>query len=88
MMLEIVDPTVDARERPSEATPTFEGDTIVAIEKLRRVGLSRVLTVDLSRSDFPINVVKVVVPDLEGYTFANYQSGPRARAFDGRAFAS
>lgn len=84
MMLEVLTPSVDARERRSEATPTFQGDTLRAIEKLQCAGLSSALVVDLSRPDFPINVVKVVVPGLEGYTFENYQPGPRALAFKGR----
>lgn len=71
---------VDARQRRSQATPTFEGDTLVAMEKLRRVGLDQVLVLDLSRPDFPINVVKVIVPGLEGYMFDFYAPGPRARA--------
>ena len=39
------------------------------------------VVVDLSRDDFPVNVVKVVVPGLEGYMFDFYQPGPRALAF-------
>ncbi len=88
LLLETIEQTIDARERCSRATPTFEGDTLAAVEKLRRVGLSTVLVVDLSRSDFPINVVKVIVPGLEGYTFANYRPGPRANNFDGLPVAS
>lgn len=87
-MLEVFQPTLDARMRRSQATPTFEGDTIAAIDKLRRVGVSSVLVVDLGRPEFPVDVVKIVVPGLEGYTFENYQPGPRARAFDGRVYLS
>jgi ribosomal protein S12 methylthiotransferase accessory factor len=82
-MLELAEPTVDARERSSEATATFEDDTHKAIEKLKDAGLSSVILVDLSRPDFPINVVKLVVPGLEGYPFDNYQPGWRGRAFRG-----
>ncbi len=73
--------TVDARNRLSEATPTFEGDTQLALRKLRAAGLDQVIVVDLSRKDFPINVVKVIVPRLEGYLFSFLQAGPRGRAF-------
>jgi ribosomal protein S12 methylthiotransferase accessory factor len=83
-LLDFLEPTVDARDRTSDATPTFEGDTLLAVERLRAAGLSKVLVVDLSRDDFPVNVVKVVVPGLEGYTFENYQPGPRALAFAGQ----
>lgn len=80
-MLASFDPTVDARHRPSDACATFEGDTLLAVQKLRAAGLSQVIVVDLSRDDFPIKVVKVVVPGLEGYRFENYQRGSRAAHF-------
>src|SRR5207247_9492544 len=73
--------SVDARHRVSEATPTFEGDTNVALKKLQRAGLHQAIVVDLSRSELPINVVKVVVPGLEGYMFDFYTPGHRAKAF-------
>jgi YcaO-like protein with predicted kinase domain len=76
-----LEPSVDARDRPSEATPTFEGDTLLAVRKLAEAGIPRVLVVDLSRPDFPISVVKVIVPGLEGYLFEFFAPGPRARAF-------
>jgi ribosomal protein S12 methylthiotransferase accessory factor len=74
-------PTVDARDRVSAATPTFEGDTVRALCSLRQAGLPQAIVVDLSRPDFPINVVKVIVPGLEGYLFDFYAPGSRARAF-------
>lgn len=80
-MFEKMVPTVDARGRRSEATPTFEGDTLAAMRKLEAVGIDQIIVVDLSRDDFPVNVVKVVVPGLEGYMFDFYQPGPRALAF-------
>jgi ribosomal protein S12 methylthiotransferase accessory factor len=75
------EPTVDARCRTSEATPTFEGDTNVALAKLRAAGIERAVVVDLSRPDFPIRVVKVIVPGLEGYMFDSYQPGRRAQDY-------
>jgi ribosomal protein S12 methylthiotransferase accessory factor len=74
-------PTVDARKRASEARDSFEGDTLLALRKLQSAGLDQVIVVDLSRPDFPINVVKVVVPGLEGYMFDFYTPGRRAKAF-------
>lgn len=72
---------VDGRERKSEATPSFHGDTLRALDKLRAVGIKRVIVLNLSRPDFPINVVKIVIPGLEGYMFDFYVPGPRAQAF-------
>lgn len=80
-MFEKMVPTVDARTRRSEATPTFEGDTLTALHKLQAAGLDQVIVVDLSRPEFPVNVVKVIVPGLEGYMFDFYTPGPRAQAF-------
>ena len=75
------EPSVDARCRRSEATATFEGDTNLALAKLRAAGIERAVVVDLSRPDFPIRVVKVIVPGLEGYMFDSYRPGRRAQAY-------
>ena len=74
-------PTVDARDRKSQATPTFEDDIHMALEKLRRVGLNQVIVFELTQPGFPIRVVKVVVPGLEGYMFDFYTPGHRAKTF-------
>ncbi len=79
--IEGVPATVDARERRSEATETFETDIHILIEKLKRVGLHQVIALDLTRPEFDISAVRVVVPGLEGYLFDYYQAGPRALAF-------
>jgi ribosomal protein S12 methylthiotransferase accessory factor len=52
--------------RESLATPTFEGDLALVFERLRAATLDSVLVVDLTRSEFGIPVVKVVVPGLQG----------------------
>jgi len=70
--------TVDVRQRASEATSTFEGDTQIAIRKLKEAGLRQAIVVDLSRPGMPFNVVKIVVPGLEGYMFDFYAPGRRA----------
>jgi ribosomal protein S12 methylthiotransferase accessory factor len=80
-LLSTLVPTVDARDRHSEATRTFEDDTLLAIEKLRHAGMDHVIVFDLNRPDFPIHVVKVIVPGLEGYMFDFYTPGRRARSF-------
>jgi ribosomal protein S12 methylthiotransferase accessory factor len=80
-VMQALTPTVDARERKSEAALTFEGDTLLALQKLRSIGLDQAVVIDLSRPDFPINVVKVIVPGLEGYMFDFYAPGHRAKAF-------
>ena len=65
----------------NEATPTFEGDTLLALEKLKAVGLHQAIVLDLTFPELAAKVVKVVVPGLEGYLFDFYTCGPRAKAF-------
>jgi ribosomal protein S12 methylthiotransferase accessory factor len=79
--MQALTPTLDAGARKSEATSTFEGDTQIALDKLQRAGLRQAIVVDLSKAGLPVNVVKVVVPGLEGYMFDFYTPGRRAQAF-------
>jgi len=80
--------TVDGRARLSAATPTFEGDTLAALQRLKNVGLKQVIVVDLSIPGIPVKVVKVIVPGLEGYMFDFYDAGRRAKAFLNREVAA
>jgi YcaO-like protein with predicted kinase domain len=65
-LLMVTEATVDFRTRPSLATPTFEGDIEVALERLRAVGCESAVVVDLTHPKLGIPVVKVIVPGLEG----------------------
>jgi ribosomal protein S12 methylthiotransferase accessory factor len=76
--LEAIPATVDARERKSQATDTFEGDIHILIEKLKQVGLDQVIAFDLTLPNFDIAIARVLVPGLEGYMFDYYQPGARA----------
>lgn len=50
------------------------------LQRLRSVGIDRVIAVDLTRSDFGIPVVRIVIPGLEwDCTHPDYTPGPRAR---------
>ncbi len=76
-----------AAQRPTAAVPrsraadTYEEDVRRLIALLRDAGLPRVVVVDLSVPWCPVNVVKVVVPGMEGYRFENFAPGRRAVAF-------
>jgi ribosomal protein S12 methylthiotransferase accessory factor len=49
-------------------------------ERLGSAGISRAVAVDLTRPDFEIPVVRVVIPSLEGdIRHPHYTPGPRAR---------
>ncbi|MEH2084471.1 MAG: YcaO-like family protein [Nostoc sp.] len=79
--LESHPPTVNARIRKSQATPTFEGDILVVLEKLQQVGLNQVIVFDLSPPEWEIAVARVIVPGLEGYFYRNYLPKHRAITF-------
>lgn len=80
-LIERLPATVDARARPSQATPTFEGDVGLVLERLRSVGLGQVIVFDLTHPEFEVSAVRVIVPGLEGYLFDYYTPGPRAAAY-------
>src|SRR5262249_50408155 len=65
---------------PTFAGQTFENDVCWMIDRLRAVGLDSVVVFDLTKPEFGISVVKVVIPGLEGiHSFPNYIFGARAR---------
>jgi YcaO-like protein with predicted kinase domain len=87
---EIVDALLDAlrqegeplsfHEVPSFAASDLSQDLRWELECLRSVGIDRVIAIDLTRPDFAIPVVRVVIPGLEGdIRHPSYIPGPRAR---------
>ncbi len=67
--------------RPSAATSSLDGDLREMLGRLRAAGYPSVVVVDLRNDDMGLDVVRVVVPGLEGYIgFDCYSPGPRARA--------
>jgi YcaO-like protein with predicted kinase domain len=79
-MFDGMTPTLDAGARPSLATPTFEGDLHLIVDRLRAVGLHQVIVLDLTLPEFDVSVVRVLCPGLEGYVTDYYAPGPRARS--------
>ena len=56
------------------------------LERLRAIGIDRVVAVDLTRPEFGIPVVKLVIPGLEwDCNQPNYSAGARARQVSGRS---
>jgi ribosomal protein S12 methylthiotransferase accessory factor len=87
---DIVDALLDAlrqentpnrfHEVPSFTVDDLTDDLEWELERLRSVGIARVVTVDLTRPEFGIPVVRVVIPGLEGdIRHPHYTPGPRAR---------
>lgn len=75
---------VEEAGRPFTTVPSRPGMDLAAnlawvVERLVRAGYEAILTVDLSRPSWPVSVVRVIVPGLEGPTdSASYRPGARA----------
>jgi YcaO-like protein with predicted kinase domain len=70
----------DYRAVPDRNFATFHGDVTWELQQLQSVGVRRVVAVVLTKPEFGIPVVKVVIPGLEGYVFTeHYRPGARAR---------
>jgi YcaO-like protein with predicted kinase domain len=68
------------REVPAFAADDLALDLRWELERLRSAGITRVVAVDLTRPDFGIPVVRVVIPGLDGdIKHPNYVPGTRAR---------
>jgi ribosomal protein S12 methylthiotransferase accessory factor len=78
-----------APARSFREVATFDSDDVVAdvrwkLQRLRAVGIERVIAVDLTRPDLGIPVVRVVIPGLEwDCTHRGYVRGARARRAGG-----
>lgn len=69
------------REVSSQEHGSFAAEVRWELERLRAVGIDEVIVVDLSRPEFDVPVVRVVVPGLEGIAGSpGYVPGARARA--------
>ena len=87
---DIVDALLDALLQecapdPFRGVPSFTGDDLRQdlqweLEHLRSAGITRAVAVNLTRQEFGIPVVRVVIPGLEGdIRHPHYVPGPRAR---------
>jgi YcaO-like protein with predicted kinase domain len=67
---------------PTYEADSFDEDVAWELDRLGGAGISQVIAVDLTKSEFKIPVVRVVIPGLEGPTekTGGYVPGPRARA--------
>ena len=68
------------RDVPSYEHGTFNADIRSQLEHLRAVGIEEVVVIDLTKPEFRIPVVRVVIPGLESIEeLAEYLPGARAR---------
>jgi len=68
------------RDVPSWDGETFEDDMEWELKCIRKVGVKRVIVVDLTKPEFGLPVVRVIVPGLETMPGAGYITGKRAQA--------
>jgi ribosomal protein S12 methylthiotransferase accessory factor len=78
----------EAQALPSRASATFEDDIAILVSSLVAAGLSAAVVTDITPPQFPVHVVRVVVPGLEGYMHHSYRPGHRAMAFRGNCGSS
>lgn len=66
---------------PSVAGGSFDDDLATLIERLAAAGINQVGVVEMTETDWPLSVVRVVIPGLEGiHTFPSYAPGERVKA--------
>ena len=76
----------DFHDVPTRDTESLGEDVSWALDRLLAVGIRQVVTVDLTKPEFGLPVVRVVIPGLEGPDKggrSDYVPGPRARAILG-----
>jgi YcaO-like protein with predicted kinase domain len=66
------------------STGSIVDDVAVVAAKLREAGMDRIVVLRHTEPGDPVQVVRVIVPKLEGYRFEQYTPGPRARAAEAR----
>ena len=59
-------------------------DTI--IQKLKNIGITHIVEVDLTKTKYNIPVKKLLIPQLEGYLSKSYQYGNRIKKLISKAF--
>lgn len=62
-------------------TGTVIGDLTWLVDQVVEAGFPRVIVLRHTEPDEPVQVVRVIVPGLEGYPFGYAQTGPRAAAW-------
>jgi ribosomal protein S12 methylthiotransferase accessory factor len=67
------------RDIPNWDRETFEDDVQWELKCIRKAGVRRVIVVDLSKPEFGLSVVRVIVPGLEPVLGPGYLPGQRGR---------
>jgi len=73
------EPRDDFRKAPTKNGQTLEADLAWELKCLKRAGVRRVIAVDLTKPEFGLSVVRVIVPGLEPIVGSGYAPGGRAK---------
>jgi YcaO-like protein with predicted kinase domain len=68
------------QEVPNWDSESFEDDIAWELKCLRKSGLEQVIVIDLTKEEFGLTVVRVVIPDLQSMLRAGYPSRPMGEA--------
>lgn len=79
-LMDGIDVAVSFRDVPTNEFDTIGEDLEHVVTRLETVGMNEIVVVDLTKQEFGIPVVRVVVPGLEGLVEDNYVPGARARS--------
>jgi YcaO-like protein with predicted kinase domain len=75
--------TVDFSSLKDQSTDGFHSDVEKLLERLEAAGIRQVISVDLTRKELGVPVVRIVIPGLEGPDdHEGYLPGPRAQTVD------
>jgi ribosomal protein S12 methylthiotransferase accessory factor len=64
---------------PNYDAETLEDDLACELESIRAAGVQNVVVINLTRAEFGLPVVRVIIPGLEPALGPGYRLGPRAR---------
>jgi ribosomal protein S12 methylthiotransferase accessory factor len=79
--MDVKGPMRNFHDGPTWDGETFDEDVAWELNRLRAVGIERVVVVDLTKPEFRLPVVRVVIPGLEGVSsLPGYVHGARAQA--------
>jgi ribosomal protein S12 methylthiotransferase accessory factor len=76
-------PEIPLPQRTTQATGSILGDLERILTLLHDAGFDEVVTIRHTKASDPVQVVRVIVPGLEGYPFGNAAPGARALAIQG-----
>jgi ribosomal protein S12 methylthiotransferase accessory factor len=79
-----IGPARDFRAVPSHCFESFDEECRWLLGRLAAAGCSRVLAIDLTKPEFGLPVVRVVIPGLEGPDDEDYVPGLRGRTAGAR----